>query len=495
METTQAISYWRWSSPEQSSGDSKRRQEEAFQRFCSTHQLEPIGAYTDAGVSGWSRAKRHKRKGLEAFLEAVEAGTIPQGSVLVVEGLDRLSRYETDEGIALFSSIIRSGIDIGVVRTGRIYTRADLKGMGIVEAVIALVLANQESEQKSDRCKQAYANKRQTASKDNPFKRKACVAWFAWKDGQWVETDKATIVRKIIDMALHGSGCHSITKWLIDNDISTLVRGKWFVGNVARLLHSRTLLGEFCGHADYYPPMITPQEFDKLQGLMEARNKRIRGRTGHSVANLFTGLLRDEHGNAIHLCKGMLHSHGKSDNGAFPYASLEKALLRWTKELTPQDLNSKAPTGLEALESDIVKTERKMNELQGMLLNTDESISILADTLRVLDSKLKAQTKERDKLRREQASIATTIPELRTDTTEERLQVRMQLQGIIQRIECRFFKRERGRFDYCASIKVSLKSGVIRYIGLVQNRNGQYWAKSERDEEGIAWKEVVKIPA
>lgn len=47
----------------------------------------------DAGLSAFHQ-KHIKNGALGVFLEAVNAGSIPVGSVLIVEGLDRLSHAE-----------------------------------------------------------------------------------------------------------------------------------------------------------------------------------------------------------------------------------------------------------------------------------------------------------------------------------------------------------------------------------------------------------------
>ena len=61
------------------------------------------------------RGKNKHRGALSKFLQEIEDGRIPKGSVLLVENLDRLSREGIDEAGDLFKKIIRTGVDIATL--------------------------------------------------------------------------------------------------------------------------------------------------------------------------------------------------------------------------------------------------------------------------------------------------------------------------------------------------------------------------------------------
>ncbi len=88
-----AYSYSRWSTAEQSKGDSKRRQREAFDRFCKSHDLTPdrSAPMIDAGRSAYKGAHLKGTGRLGKFLDAAKRGDIPPNAVLVVENIDRLT--------------------------------------------------------------------------------------------------------------------------------------------------------------------------------------------------------------------------------------------------------------------------------------------------------------------------------------------------------------------------------------------------------------------
>jgi DNA invertase Pin-like site-specific DNA recombinase len=88
-------SYLRFSDPRQAAGSSADRQLEYAQRWAAERGLvlDELLSLRDEGLSGYHQ--RHVTHGaLGVFLRAVEDGRIEAGSVLVVEGLDRLSRAE-----------------------------------------------------------------------------------------------------------------------------------------------------------------------------------------------------------------------------------------------------------------------------------------------------------------------------------------------------------------------------------------------------------------
>ncbi len=88
----QAYSYIRWSSEKQTAGDSKRRQSTGADEYCQKHGLTlSSDRYLDAGVSAF-RGKNAAEGALAGFLEAVDQGRVPKGSMLLIENFDRLSR-------------------------------------------------------------------------------------------------------------------------------------------------------------------------------------------------------------------------------------------------------------------------------------------------------------------------------------------------------------------------------------------------------------------
>ncbi|MDF5957773.1 recombinase family protein [Pseudomonas aeruginosa] len=136
----------------------------------------------DEGLSAYHET--HVKQGaLGAFLRAIDAGRIPVGSVLIVEGLDRLSRAEPLLAQAQLGQIVSAGITVVTASDGREYNRDGLKAepMNLVYSLLVMIRAHEESDTKSKRVKAAV--------------RRQCEAWVAGsyrgrivsgKDPQWL---------------------------------------------------------------------------------------------------------------------------------------------------------------------------------------------------------------------------------------------------------------------------------------------------------------------
>ncbi len=88
-----AISYIRFSTPEQALGNSEERQVEKAEEYCAAHglTLAKEDVLRDLGLSAY---RRRTDGAFTGFLEAVNAGKLPAGTVLIVEAWDRLWRTE-----------------------------------------------------------------------------------------------------------------------------------------------------------------------------------------------------------------------------------------------------------------------------------------------------------------------------------------------------------------------------------------------------------------
>jgi len=122
-EKLRAFSYLRFSTPEQSWGDSHRRQSEAARRYAFRHELELDEEITfeDTGVSAFDG--QNVRTGqLADFLQAVECGLVPKGSFLLVENLDRLSRQSPWDAMETLRQVLNLGIVLVTLSDERRHT-------------------------------------------------------------------------------------------------------------------------------------------------------------------------------------------------------------------------------------------------------------------------------------------------------------------------------------------------------------------------------------
>jgi len=117
---TKAYSYLRFSTPEQMKGDSFRRQSQLAQEYAERRGLvlDEKLTFEDLGVSAY-RGLNRDEGGLGSFLEAVKAGMVEEGSFLLVESLDRISRDKTRRALRTLEDICEAGITVVTLVDGR----------------------------------------------------------------------------------------------------------------------------------------------------------------------------------------------------------------------------------------------------------------------------------------------------------------------------------------------------------------------------------------
>jgi DNA invertase Pin-like site-specific DNA recombinase len=113
-----AYSYARFSSRAQAEGDSLRRQLSAAYAYAEANGLELDTSLQDLGVSAFTGANRVKGA-LKSFMDRVESGEIPRGSLLLIDSMDRLSRQDVTQATHQLLGIALAGITVVTLSDGR----------------------------------------------------------------------------------------------------------------------------------------------------------------------------------------------------------------------------------------------------------------------------------------------------------------------------------------------------------------------------------------
>ena len=319
-----AYSYLRWSTEEQSKGNSYTRQIAMRDRYLKARSdlnFKKNYTYKDAGLSGRGA---HLFGAFGLFLEAAKSGKIKSGSYLLVEDLDRLGRMEVLDQLNLFLPLINAGIRIITLMDESEYSRETMKGPNGVErlkkSLNRMELAHEESEKKSVRSSANWKKIRKGADKN--FGTRRVPGWLRVSaDHGTCELipDRQRIVLEIFEKSAAGWGKDRIAKALKERGVEPWgvknQKGKyWHDTYVAKILANRAVIGECQWHksrmdpktgkktrvptgapiANYFPPAIPVALWLKVQALREARAKRP-GRIGVAVRNLFTGLIHCGH--------------------------------------------------------------------------------------------------------------------------------------------------------------------------------------------------------
>ncbi len=299
--SARVYSYLRFSDPRQATGSSADRQLLYAQKWAAERGLvlDESLSLRDEGLSAYHQ--QHVKQGaLGAFLKAVDEGRIPSGSVLIVEGLDRLSRAEPIQAQAQLAQIINAGITVVTASDGREYNRAGLKAqpMDLVYSLLVMIRAHEESDTKSKRVKASI--------------RRLCEGWQAGtyrglirngRDPQWLRWDgqawqlipeRVEAVRYALELYKKGEGATRAVRKMVERGYEL---SEWGLAGqqIYRLIKLPALRGAKRISVDgedyllegYYPALLTDDEYHELQAATSQRH----GRRGASdIVGIITGI-------------------------------------------------------------------------------------------------------------------------------------------------------------------------------------------------------------
>lgn len=372
-------SYIRFSSKRQAEGDSLRRQTEDGDAWIAenNHTKADLTLH-DLGISAF-RGKNKHSGALSEFLKLAKAGQIPNGSILLVEALDRLSREGVGEAYDLFRSILKTGVRIAVLKpTPAIYDSASLNDLiGMLIPLISFYLASLESQRKSGLIKKDREQKRKTSiesqspirTKDGNIERK-CPSWISWNEekGQFELNEGAKAVEFVFKQLAKGVGRTTVLKQLQEQFDPIGTSGQWNDAFIRKLLDDVSVLGQRQHYEfvyvdkerkrvpvgdpipDYYPRAVSQKLWDRAQARRPG--KAVQGRNSQTI-NLFKGLIVNAHdGYQMHkqrtarkdVISYRLVSYGRirqikgADRVGVSYRQFESVFLKYLKELTVQEL-------------------------------------------------------------------------------------------------------------------------------------------------------------
>lgn len=275
---SKVFSYIRFSSAKQSAGDSEARQMRAAKEFAIERGLELADPkeylFFDRGRSAYNGRHVDDTSELARFLGYVEDGTIPPGSFLVVESLDRLSREKVRDALPRFLDLLAKGINVYTSTDKRLYTH-DYNEIDLFISVISMSRAHEESATKGSRVSSAWRKKQADARATGKPLGKLRPLWLdVTPEGYTLNPDHAQVVRRIFDLSTQGHGSRNIAAMLNQEGIPAFSAGRknfsglWGFSTVRHILDSRTTLGEYQPHI-FIDGVRTP-DGDPIKGFFPA---------------------------------------------------------------------------------------------------------------------------------------------------------------------------------------------------------------------------------
>lgn len=296
-------SYIRFSSAEQAKGHSMDRQMDYAKKYAETNNmlLDESLTMKDEGLSAYHQT-HIKRGAFGIFLSAVESGKVVRGSVLIVESLDRISRAEPIEAQYILSQIIMAGITVITASDGKVYERDTIKKnpTDLIHSLIIFVRANEESETKSKRVKASIVgqiNKWIENGRGKIIRNGRDPYWCRSREdrtGFDLIPERVIVIKDIINRYRSGWGGRKIVVYLNEN-YEPFNGKQWNMQFISLFMKKRSLVGERSFNVDgnsyviknYYPALMTDEEFSDLQHVIKSRATT---KAQSSLPNILTGM-------------------------------------------------------------------------------------------------------------------------------------------------------------------------------------------------------------
>jgi len=271
-------------------------------------------SFHDLAVSAY-RGKNAETGRLAEFLEAVRAGSVPAGSFLLVESMDRISRAKPRRAMEILGGICAESITVVTLDDEHAYTEKSLDDdpWAFLVAFIKATRANEESATKARRLQASWSNKRKRLEQGHILTT-ICPAWLQLDRAAnkfKPISSRAKVVRQIYERAARGEGQHAIAKALNTAKVPTLGRAKfWQRSYIAKILSNPAVIGTLTPHTiehtptgrkryaqeavpNYYPAVLPRALYDTVQSLRVDLGAPQRGRHANKkLNNVFAGLAR-----------------------------------------------------------------------------------------------------------------------------------------------------------------------------------------------------------
>lgn len=451
-----AYSYVRFSTPEQSKGDSLRRQTELAVAYAARHKLtlDADLRMHDLGVSAYRGKNLDGTSKLGAFLQAIRQGDVAPGSVLLVESLDRISRKEARKAVRVLEEIVEAGVDVVTLGDGeKRYTKDSLDGFDFIMAVLILMRANEESRTKGKRVAQAWAAKRARQAANGETLTRLTPGWIrVTADGRReLIPERAAIVRRIFELFVGGTGQNGIARTFNDEGLETFGRGNskalhWRPTYVRKILSSQAVIGTMTPTIDdgrtrtaqapvegYFPAVIDRELWERAQALVDTNRLRRPGPSSLKTQNVLAGLARCPH------CGGTMTRvyKGTGKKGGYP------TLVCVAAKLGATDENGKPVCGYHSVRLDLIETalqraarnpipeadadlRTELRNAEGALEGVDHAIEKILAAIeasggsKALITRLKAHEAQREQVAADLAALERQAAESETKTLKRK---------------------------------------------------------------------------
>lgn len=443
--------YIRFSSEEQRKGDSLRRQQDLIDSFAARPEIVAEGAVIDTsldlndlGVSGYT-GKNILQGRFKAFLDAVDSGVVKRGDYLAVEALNRVTRLDPMESLPILLDLMRKGIKIAITADSQIYKQ----GGDITQLYIALGELQRgfnESKEKARRVREAWSKKKVRASQTGEIATSRLPLWL--RSVKKVENgfairvieeipERVEVVKEIYRLSDSNVGAIATARLLTEKGTPTFTRENarknsnygdfWQPSYIKKVLENRSVMGYYqpmtweeledhrrrrINHGpeipNYFPQIISPELFRRVQEKRKGRGQAGQGNKGKKFSNLFTKLARCSKcgATATHVNKGPSKNrggkylvcyrakHGSCSYKAWPYEQIETMLLKFLAEADIKSILNEE-NKVDDLVNGKYEVESEISEIQEMLDNFKSDFKRLRGKVSDLERSMAIESEQR----------------------------------------------------------------------------------------------------
>jgi len=475
-----AVLYIRFSTSDQSKGDSIKRQKELGAAMEKQHGLTIVETLIDHGKSAYHGHNRATGGRLYEIEERAKRGELA-GKALIFEAMDRMSRQEPLESMDLIRDFTKSGMTLCESSTGRIYDSAKIKAdwTSLILILAKAAEAYASSDNKSRLVRSAW-RKTQTGAgmkDDGGADPRLCPDWMTVTDGKYEPIEeRAAMIRAMFEMSAKGYGLRAISNALKDEQKRVgWPTGELDIRRIGNLLRGRRVLGEYQpqsrgpgntredvgGPIELYPAIVSLEQWHEVQRGLENR-RGTGGRERRRAINVLSHLCRCQYHNegenvpcgSRMTYKGLKHQQpqltctrfaraaGCKSNATFRYQSILDGILDELGSLPlPDQVPGEQPANLGLEWAELKKKKARLDQLADQLIMEDDPVKeaayqrfrkLVAEEERELNER--SQGQERQSVTLSPAEMAKRAQELRSelqDSVEARLQLQTYLDNLI----------------------------------------------------------------
>lgn len=413
-----AYSYIRFSSDQQQHGASLARQEDMVGKWLLAHPeyQRSTQRFEDLGISGFKG--KHLDNAFGRLRAAVESGVIKPGDCILIEAIDRAGRLAPSIMLNLLTEIVNVGVSLVSLDDGIVYDSNPANSNNLFLLVAKVQQAHQYSDALSRRVKDAYARKRENASKGEFTERRTPL----WLENTGTEVRLVEAVAPFIAQIFQ-----DYADGIGERRILARIRGQHPLletlnpTTIKKWLKNPTAIGrwqpwpvdgvEQAPIEDVYPAVVSRELWYRVQKRLAAGAKIKSASKVYLLSGLVKcgrcgknfGVVNTKRSPAVMLCMGR---HRLGEAGCTNSRSIPYAVLDFIRGQTQQSamLRATASQKLTVGERRQIEIDGELTELHRQSENLAESLAEFG-MLAPIRAKLEKVTKSIQKLEQERAFL------------------------------------------------------------------------------------------